>query len=80
VTAASDSGYGTLWSFAGLERTEDATPPRGAYGVGVLAVQLGVLLAALLLVIPTRRRRRVVQTRSSLDEPAATTFDEDSDG
>lgn len=80
MTAASDSGYGTLWTFTGLERTEDDRPARGAWGVSVLAVQLTVLLAALLLAIPTGRRRRVVQTRSSLDEPAATTFDEDNDG
>lgn len=80
MTAASDSGYGTLWAYSGLERTDDAAHARGPIGTGVLAVQLAVLLAALLLAIPTRRRRRVVQTRSSLDEPAATTFDEDSDG
>ncbi len=80
ITAASDSGYGTLWSYDGLERVDLTHPDRGAYGVGVLAVQVSVLVAALLLAIPTRRRRRVVQTRSSLDEPAATTFDEDGDG
>ncbi|RQP12384.1 MAG: glycosyltransferase family 2 protein [Microbacteriaceae bacterium] len=80
MTAASDSGYGTLWTFTGLERTDDEPPSRGAYGFAVLAVQLAVLLGALLLAIPTGRRRRVVQTRSSLDEPAATTFDEDNDG
>ena len=80
MTAASDSGYGTLWTFSALERTADEEPARGAWGIGVLAVQAAVLLAALLLAIPTGRRRRVVQTRSSLDEPAATTFDEDNDG
>lgn len=80
LAAASESGYGSLWVFAGLEREDADTPSRGAYGYGVLAVQAAVVLVALLLAIPTRRRRRVVQTQSSLDEPAATTFDEDSDG
>jgi GT2 family glycosyltransferase len=80
LTAESESGYGTLWAFTTLARTPDAVPARSAFGIGVLAVQGAVLLAALLLAIPTRRRRRVVQTQSSLDEPAATTFDEDSDG
>jgi hypothetical protein len=78
--SASESGYGSLWVFGGLERTDDPSHARGGYGYGVLAVQAVVVLIALLLAIPTRRRRRVVQTQSSLDEPAATTFDEDSDG
>jgi len=78
--AASESGYGSLWVFGDLERTDAVPPERGAYGYGVLAAQAAVVLIALLLAIPTRRRRRVVQTQSSLDEPAATTFDEDSDG
>jgi hypothetical protein len=78
--AASESGYGSLWVFAGLERHDAEPPSRGAYGYGVLAAQAVVVLIALLLAIPTRRRRRVVQTQSSLDEPAATTFDEDTDG
>lgn len=80
LTPESVSGYGALWAFPALERVDDADPTRGAYGVGVLALQGSVMLFALLLALPTRRRRRVVQTRSSLDEPAATTFDEDSDG
>jgi GT2 family glycosyltransferase len=78
--AASESGYGSLWVFGDLERQDAETPSRGAYGYGVLAAQAIVVLIALLLAIPTRRRRRVVQTQSSLDEPAATTFDEDTDG
>jgi len=80
LTPESVSGYGALWAFPGLERVDQPAVARGAYGVGVLAVQGAVILFALLLALPTRRRRRVVQTRSSLDEPAATTFDEDSDG
>ncbi|PZQ89733.1 MAG: glycosyltransferase family 2 protein [Leifsonia xyli] len=80
LAAQSESGYGTLWAFGGLERSVDVLPAPGASGLGVLAVQGIVLLAALLLALPTRRRRRVVQTRSSFDEQAATTFDEDSDG
>src|SRR5690606_8976207 len=78
--AVSESGYGSLWVFGGLEREDDELPSRGAYGYGILAAQAVVVLIALLLAIPTRRRRRVVQTQSSLDEPAATTFDEDTDG
>jgi hypothetical protein len=78
--AASESGYGSLWVFDGLERVQTEPPSRGAYGYGVLAAQAAVVIIALLLAIPTRRRRRVVQTPSSLDEPAATTFDEDTDG
>lgn len=74
------SGYGALWAYPGLERVDDPAPERGAYGIAVLLVQGAVFLFVLLLALPTRRRRRVVQTRSSLDEPAATTFDEDSDG
>ena len=80
LAPASESGYGSLWVFADLQRDDATTPARGAYGYGVLAVQGAVVLVALLLAIPTRRRRRVVQTPSSLDEPAATTFDEDTDG
>ncbi len=80
LTPESQSGYGTLWAFTALERADDVSPSRGGYGAAVLVTQLVVLLLALLLALPTRRRRRVVQTRSSLDEPAATTFDEDSDG
>lgn len=80
LTPESVSGYGALWAYPALDRVDDAEPSRGAFGVGVLAVQAAVILFALLLALPTRRRRRVVQTRSSLDEPAATTFDEDSDG
>ncbi|AYF98367.1 glycosyltransferase family 2 protein [Protaetiibacter intestinalis] len=79
LTPESDSGYGTLWAYPALERTTDTAPARGAYGVGVLAVQGAVILFALLLALPTRRRRRVVQTRTPLEEAAATTFDEDSD-
>ncbi|TXK16275.1 glycosyltransferase family 2 protein [Homoserinibacter sp. GY 40078] len=79
LAAESESGYGTLWAYPGLEATSSETPDRGAYGVLVLIVQGVVVLSALLLALPTRRRRRVVQTRSSLDEPPATTF-EDSDG
>jgi GT2 family glycosyltransferase len=78
--SASESGYGSLWVFGDLERMDAEVPSRGAYGFGMLATQAIVVLIALLLAIPTRRRRRVVQTQSSLDEPAATTFDEDSDG
>lgn len=80
LSPESVSGYGALWAYSGLERVDAPAEPRGAYGVAVLAVQGAVILFALLLALPTRRRRRVVQTRSSLDEPAATTFDEDSDG
>jgi GT2 family glycosyltransferase len=80
LAAASESGYGTLWAVPALERVEEPAHSRGTYGSGVLAIQGIVVAVALLLAIPTRRRRRVVQTRSSLDEPAATTFDEDSDG
>ena len=80
LAAESDSAYGTLWSFGALERTPDAPVDRGAYGATVLAVQGIVALLALLLAIPTRRRRRVVETSSLIDEPAATTFDEDTDG
>ncbi|QEO08608.1 glycosyltransferase [Protaetiibacter larvae] len=80
LTPASDSAEGTLWTFPALERMPEQASGRGAYGIGVLAVQGAVVLFALLLALPTRRRRRVVQTRSSTDEPAATTFDEESDG
>jgi len=80
LAAASESGYGTLWAVSALERVGETAHSRGVYGSGVLAVQGIVVAVASLLAIPTRRRRRVVQTRSSLDEPAATTFDEDSDG
>ncbi|WP_166866239.1 glycosyltransferase [Salinibacterium sp. ZJ70] len=80
LAAESDSGYGTLWSFGALERTRDAPADGGAYGTVVLAVQAIIALFALLLAIPTRRRRRVVQTSSLVDEPVATTFDEDTDG
>jgi len=78
LSAESDSDYGTLWAFGDREGTP-STPPGRGYGVGVLLVQALVVAMTLLIAIPTRRRRRVVQTRSSLDEPAATTFDEDTD-
>src|SRR5690606_26151781 len=55
--AASESGYGSLWVFAGLERHDAEPPSRGAYGYAVLAAQAVVVLIALLLAIPTRRRR-----------------------
>ncbi len=80
LAAESDSGYGTLWSFEALERTADETADRSAWRATVLTAQAVVAVLVLLLAIPTRRRRRVVQTPSLLDEPAATTFDEDSDG
>lgn len=81
LASVSESGYGSLWVFGELERHDDADrQARPAVGYTVLAVQGAVVLLALLLAIPTRRRRRVVQTPSSLDEPVATTFDEDHDG
>jgi len=79
LSAESDSADGTLWAFTALDRSTAEPSPHHGYGTGVLLAQALVFLVTLLIALPTRRRRRVVQTRSSLDEPAATTFDEDPD-